>query len=620
MGFAKNIQKAVTATFKKEAERNGAGLARGGVVPRMPDGSGMVTQYADRSLQEYLTLDADLLSRMADYEAMDDYSMLSTALDVYADDATQPDTQRNKTLWATAKDRNMELVLNELFDRQLRLNDDNETNSLVRELCKYGNDYEEMIITDEGVRKLQFLPAPTMRRIERPDGELAGFVQDFDGRTGYTLPMFDEALKARRSGLDMNIRGGGTAPVAFEPWEVVHFRLRGKFRRSNYGHSVFEPARWIWKRLMLLEDAAMLFRLQRAPERYAFYCDIGQMPPQEGLAYLNQVRQMHRKRRFINPNTGRLDLRWEPLVQDEDIYIPVREGVDSTRVEVLGSPAWQSMDDIGYFQNQLFSAIKIPKAYLGYEEGVAKAVLSSEDVRFARTILRIQREFKNGMRKVSRVHLAALGINPWDVDYELWMTVPSSIFELAQIEVLNARADLAGRMQAFVSLHWTLSKIFGLSDDEIQLIIKEKDEDAERLAKQQQMLQPPMPGGPGGGPQMPGMPDGQDDQDGAEFDANSTLGMTPDEAAQNQESVKRFRSALVTETQNRRVLRGRLQGGISEAALFQGSNRETEKRAEERFEKLMRSDKVLASRLNDIQGLLQDIRGTSARAGMKRGR
>ncbi len=595
MGFFSRVANQVRRVWAQDKAQDGSDVAKGSVIPSagMPNG-GLLAHYGNEYLSEYLRLDSDLLSRYADYEDMDDYPELSTALDIYADDVSQPDTQTNRTVWVTSEDENLKTVLDDLFHRQLRL--DEEIWEIARTLVKYGNDFEEILVTDEGVKGLNFLPVPTVRRIEGGHGDLHGFVQDFSGRLNISPGQFQEALKLRQSST-----GDGSAlnVTAFEDWEVVHFRLRGKQRRSLYGHSALEPARWIYKRLNLLEDAALVYRLQRAPERYAFYVDVGDLPPQEALAYINKVRMSHRKRRFIDPNTGKLTVKWEPLVQDEDFYVPVRKGVESARIETLGAPAWQSMDDIEYFRDKLFAAIKVPKAYLGQESGVARAVLSSEDVRFARTILRIQRELRNGLRKIARVHLAALGIDPFSADYDIWMTVPSSIFELAQLEVRNARADLAQRMQGFVSIHWLLSKVFGLSDDEIEVIMEQRKEDAEQQMQMQMGGMAP-PGGPMPGP-MPGAEEAP-----AEEPGGMDFGAPPAEGEAGVEE------AIRKNAQQFQRLPVRKPSGITERQLLAG-DRSAEKRAEAQLEQLLKSDKALAHRLNEISAMLQELRQATRR-------
>jgi hypothetical protein len=605
VGFYNRIAGGVRRIFQQDKERSGTGLARGNVLPQSLPGGGLLAAFGNNPLADHLQIDADLMSRFVDYEEMDDYPTLNTALDIYADDATQNDSQTNRALWVTSKDENLKMVLDDLFHRTLRMDED--AWEIARSLCKYGNDYEELLVTEEGVKGLNFLPAPTIRRIEGRHGDLLGFMQDFNGRNGFTPAQLNVALKKRLMQDDPDGRDPDDGLIGLEDWEVVHFRLRSKQRRSLYGHSVMDPARWIWKRLMLLEDAALLFRLQRAPERYAMYVDVGDLPPQEALAYINKVRMSHKKRRFIDPTTGKMQMRWEPLVQDEDFYIPVRKGQEGARIEVLGSPAWQSMDDIEYFRDMLFAAIKVPKAYLGQESGVARAVLSQEDVRFARTVLRVQREIRNGCRKIARVHLAALGIDPYDTDYDIWMTTPSSIFELAQLEVRNARADLASRMGNYVSLHWLLQKVFGLSDDEIECIMVERGDDLKRdaiyQAKANEAAMHAVP---------PGPVIGADGQPLPNQDASGQPVQPPQMPDQQKSPI------VSTEALRLRNFRASLpiqyRGGITERELFNG-NRETDRRAEGKLEALLKNDGIMRARLENIQGLLKDIHAVAKKRG-----
>jgi len=258
-------------------------------------------------------------------------------------------------------------------------------------------------------------------------------------------------------------------------------------------NSILDSARWIFKRLVLLEDTAMIYRLTRGAERFAYYVDTGNLPPAEALAYLNRVRQQNKKKKYVNNLTGKMDLKHSILNQQDDVFVPTRQGVDGTRIEVLGAPSWQSMEDIQYFLDQLFAAIKVPKSYLAQDQSDTHSSLSSRDVRFARTILRVQRELRNGFAKIMRVHLAALGIDPNRVDYSMHMTVPSAIFELAQMEVLNARADLCGRLREMVSLHYLLSTVLKLSDEEIALVMRQREEEADEeatiQARTQSMIQ-----------------------------------------------------------------------------------------------------------------------------------
>lgn len=613
MGFAGRVANRLRNWIRQDKEKAAIQFAKGAAAPGYPTtGYDLLQAYGYDVVSDYLRLEHDLLSRFVDYEEMDDYPELSAAVDIYADDSTQTDMQLNRSIWCTSPDKNIELMNNRLLHKTLRT--DEEIWEISRCLCKYGNDYEEILVTDLGVRGLNFLPAPTVRRVEGPRGELYGFIQDFKGRTGYSPAELQQILAMRAA-----MAQGGTIRdervTALEDWEVVHFRLRGKQRRSLYGYSVLEPARWIWKRLMLLEDAAMIYRLQRAPERYAFYVDVGDLPPREALAWVNKVRQQFKKKKFVNPSTGKLDVKYDPWAVDDDFFIPVRKGTESTRIEVVGSPSWQHMDDIEYFRDKLFAAIKVPKAYLGQEEGVARAVLSNEDTRFARTILRVQRELRNGFSKVCRVNMAALNIDPAKVDYEMHMTTPSSIFELAQLEVRNARADLATRMRDHVSIHWVLANVFGMSDSEIEIIIKQREEDvvkgmaAEGKGQALAAKYTEQPGMGGGETEAP--PEAVTSPPAEPVPAEAPAGEVVTGPAAG-ESMRRFQSAY-RQLRSSRSLHSHGARGISEQELFAGS-REAEKRAADKLDRLIKSDKIISTRLHEVRGLVRElVRANSTR-------
>jgi len=598
MGFWGNIGGRVRQLLRWDKEQVVLSLAKGGTSSSYPQtGFDLLQSYGYDVLSDYLKLEHDLMARYVDYEEMDDYPELASAIDIYADDATQTEALQNNVMWVDSPDKTVQTILDDLFHRRLRI--DEEIWEIARTLVKYGNDYEEMLVTGDGLVGMNFLPPPTMRRIEGRRGELFGFVQDFKGRFGYSPDEFKQLLTQRMAGT--NRRHDKYA--ALEDWEVCHMRLRSKHRRAIYGYSVLEPARWIWKRLMLLEDAAMVYRLQRAPQRYAFYIDVGDLPPKEAFAFLHKVRQQYKKTKFYNPQTGKLDLKYNPLSQDEDFFVPVRKGVQQTKIDVVGSPSWQHMEDIEYFKLKLYSAIKVPKVYLGSEAPRAKGVLSQEDVRFARTVLRLQRELRNGLKKMARVHLAALNINPAQVDFDIFMTVPSSIFELAQLEVRNAKADFAGRMSQFVSLHWILQRIFGLSDGEIEYIIKERHQeqlaDAEIQAKAM-------------GLQMDVQGQAQVQQQQAVADIQTKqqaqqMAMAPPQSKQAEDLRKHFRQVGSLSRMWPHMRQNLGYRPITEQELLAG-NRDHEKLVEDNLDKILSSNTSTAKRLSELRELVNEMK------------
>lgn len=416
----------------------------------------------------------DLLTRYADYEDMDEYPELSAALDIVADDATQSDHLTGKIVHVKAEDDNVRQMLEDCFEKNLRI--DEEIWEITRTMLKYGNDFEEHVVNDtEGLIGINFLSPPQVRRIDDEDGSLLGFVYDLSGAFQISTEEFESRIKDRNLNMQMYFEEGRTRNV-LEDWEVTHFRLRSKQRGSQYGWSFLESARWTTKRLLMLEDAAMLYKLTRAPQRFAFNVDVGDLPPNEALAYVNKVKQTIKKQKYINPQTGKLDLTANPMANDEDFFIPTRKDKPSMEIQDVGGfDGSFYMDDLEYFKNKLYAAIKVPKDYLNYsEDSVGKANLSTEDMRFARTIIRIQRELRTGLLNMGRVHLAALGHDPDLLEFDVYLTPPSTIFEMAMMEVRQAQLDIASEYREFVDDLWIATNILKFSEEEWNEIVQRK--------------------------------------------------------------------------------------------------------------------------------------------------
>lgn len=469
--FRRDNQRQQLAVSTKELAHNAGRLSSFG----SSFGSSVDAQMSG-DVKSMLELDRRMLYRYRDYEEMDDYPDISSALDIYADDATQVDSEKGKTVWVHSSDEQVKNELTDLFDKRIEV--DNVIWELTRNLCKYGNDMEEILVGDHGVVGISFLPTPTMRRVESSRGDLLGFIQTFSDTMDITAEQFEK----------FKIQGGAKLSesrdmAAFEDWRVAHTRLTSKHREAMYGWSVADSARWVWKRLMLLEDAVLVYKLTRSPSRYAFYIDVGKTSKQDGERIMQEAMHRLKKKKFVDKN-GKLDLRASPMSMDQDFFLSMRDGRESTRVESLMGPSYQQVDDVQYFLWKLYAALKVPKAYMGYDENMpSKATLSQEDVRFARTILRVQREVRNGLKKICRVDLAARKIDPSVIDFDVKMTVPSSVFELGQMEARRARADLASMMERHVSLLWLLKNVYGMSDTEVEEITaQKKKEGSERAA------------------------------------------------------------------------------------------------------------------------------------------
>lgn len=212
----------------------------------------------------------------------------------------------------------------------------------------------------------------------------------------------------------------------------------------------------------------------RSPQRLVFYVDVGDAPPNQAKALLQKIKMDFKKQKYVN-DQGKLDLRYSPLSADEDLFIGTRKGKRSSEVEVLSGPEGQQIEDVNYFRDKLFTALKIPKSYLGMDETVGHHNLAQLDVRHARSVMRIQRELKNGTAQVGRVDLAARNIDPDKVDHVCKMVIPSGAMEAAQMEVMAAKMDLGGKYRdAKFSEYFIWSEILGLSDETINKIRKDR--------------------------------------------------------------------------------------------------------------------------------------------------
>ncbi len=425
-------------------------------------------RYGYDDIHEHLIVSQELLKRFADYEAMDDDPIIASSFDLYADDVTQVNYKMHRTIWCEASEREVSDAVNGLLHNTLQV--ENVIWEQSRTLAKYGNNFELLRYTNEGIVGQDFISPALVRRFEAKDRTVFGITSDGSIPAGLTDYKAVELVEAGKRHFE--------DVLLVDYWEMLHNRLRTKNRGSRYGYGIAENARWAWKRLSLLEDATLLYKLSRSPNRYVYYVHTGNRSPKEAEEYLKEMQKKYRKQKFINPKSGKLEFKNHPLSTQEDIWIGVRDGKDPSRIEPMPSVDYQSMDELEFFKNKLHAGLKIPKRFLTYGEGADSRVASSnEDIRFARSVLRLQREMISGYGKIVAVDMAIKGIDHTTKDYTLKMTVPSTAFEIAQIEVENTRAALAAQLEPFVSRKWILTRILGMSDSDADLIIKAKQKE-----------------------------------------------------------------------------------------------------------------------------------------------
>jgi hypothetical protein len=255
-----------------------------------------------------------------------------------------------------------------------------------------------------------------------------------------------------------------------ESFQVAHFRLLTDTNFLPYGRSLLEGARKTWKQLTLMEDAMMIHRIMRAPEKRIFKIDIGNIPPAEVDSYMSNIIDQMKKTPYIYETTGDYNLKFNMQNMLEDYYLPVRGGQSGTEIDSLSGMEFGGIDDIEYLRNRMMAALKVPKAFIGYEEGVeGKATLAQEDIRFARSVERIQKIVLSELTKIAIVHLYSQGYTDEElVNFELELTTPSIIYEQEKANLWSEKVSLASDIKdlRMVSQEWVYKNIFNMSEDE----------------------------------------------------------------------------------------------------------------------------------------------------------
>jgi len=409
--------------------------------------------YNDQLYQQQLRL-----GLFRDYESMDSDSIVSSALDIYSDESTMKN-EYGKVLDIKTDNAQIYDVLHNLFYDIINI----EFNlwPWIRNMAKYGDFFLQLEITDKyGITNVTPMSAYDVARLEWHDEENPQLVQFMLTPQG-----------------DSNRHGASNRETqTFENYEVAHFRLLSDSNYVPYGKSMLEGGRKVWKQVTLMEDAMLIHRIMRAPEKRVFKLDIGNIPPAEVDNYMQQVINKMKKAPVIDEKTGDYNLRYNIQNLTEDFFLPVRGGDSGTSIESLSGLSYDAVDDIEYLKNRLLASLRVPKAFLGYEEGLgSKATLAAEDVRFARTIERIQRIVVSELTKIAVVHLYSQGFRDQElVNFDLGLTNPSTIYEQEKIELWNNKTTLASSMlqDGLVSTEWIYKNIFKFTDEQI----KETDE------------------------------------------------------------------------------------------------------------------------------------------------
>jgi hypothetical protein len=405
----------------------------------------------------YSTVHQVMAARLAlfkDYESMDSDPIISSALDIYSDESTMKG-EYGQVIDIKTDNENIKEILNNLFYDIMNV----EFNlwPWVRNMVKYGDFFLHLDISEKyGITNVVPLSPYEVIRAEGEDPE-----------NPYYTKFYLESIEGAHPYFGQKSNKG---KIEFENFQIAHFRLANDSNFLPYGKSMVESTRKIWKQLTLMEDAMLIHRIMRAPSKRVFKIDIGNIPPNEVDNYMQRIINKMKKTPFMDESTGEYNLKYNMQNLTEDFFMPVRGGDSGTEISELSGIDYDSTEDIEYLKNKLLASLRVPKAFLGFDENVGgKATLAAEDVRFARTIERIQRIIVSELTKIAVVHLYSQGYTDEDlVNFELNLASPSTMYEQEKIELFGQKVSLARDMiqDKILPYEWVYDNIFNFSSEQ----------------------------------------------------------------------------------------------------------------------------------------------------------
>ena len=383
-----------------------------------------VTAFAGLNNIKLMYRDADL---------MDAFPEIGAALDIVAEESCLPNDD-GMVITVQSKSERVKSILEDLFVNRLNLQ--LTAQMVIRAMCKYGNQFMMLDVDHKnGVKGWKQLPVFNVERIEsgiqNPYGAGASIAAN-----GVNID--DADLSTQFIWLDDN-----NSQIPFRDWQIAHFRLLTNSMYLPYGVSYLNAARRHWRMLSLMEDMMLIYRLERSIERRVYKIFVGAIDDADVGAYVEQIANEFKRTPIIDPVTGQLDLRKNILGVDQDLFIPVRDENAPTPIDTLSAGQnITALDDIKFIQNKVLTALRIPKTFLNFEETAGDGKnLALMDVRFARTINRIQQAFLMELTKVASIHLFLLGFDDELNNFTLSMKNPSTQAEQLEIENLQKKID-----------------------------------------------------------------------------------------------------------------------------------------------------------------------------------
>jgi hypothetical protein len=410
----------------------------------------------------------------SEYDSMDTDAIIASALDIIADESTLKNDM-GEVLQIKSPDEDVQKILYNLFYDILNI----EFNlwPWIRNMCKYGDFFLKLEIAEKyGVYNVIPYSAYHIERQEGFDHENPASV-----RFRYSPEGITPSSYGYNQVPNQDLPGNN---LFFDNYEMAHFRLLTDTNFLPYGRSYLEPGRKLFKQYTMMEDAMLIHRIVRAPEKRIFYVNVGNIAPTEVENFMQKTISKMKRTPYIDQQTGEYNLKYNMQNLLEDFYIPIRGNDQATKIDTLQGLQYDGITDVEYLRDKLFAALKVPKAFLGYEKDLTgKATLAAEDIRFARTIDRIQRIILSELNKIALVHLYTQGYRDENItNFELSLTTPSIIYDQERVALMKEKVDLANSIldNSLLPSDFVFKNIFHLSEDQLDEYRDLIREDAKR--------------------------------------------------------------------------------------------------------------------------------------------
>lgn len=422
----------------------------------------MWTKVESESHQKALQYEISRIAAYADFEMMEAFPEISAALDIFMEESTT-NNRHGRVLNIYSESPRIKGILDDLFYNRLDIHVS--IPMWIRNMVKYGDDFLFLNIdATKGIIGCKQLPN---FEIERRELGLFDSINNLNKIDSKKRTSGDEKVRFYWRGKDLE----------FMHWQVAHFRLLGDDRRLPYGTSALEKCRRIWRQLMMAEDAMLINRMIRAQDRRVYKVYVGNIDEDDVQAYVNEVANRFKRKSIVDPKTGQVDLRFNMLGVDQDIFIPVRSEDAPTPIDTLvGSSNTNDIADIDYLHRKLFTSLRVPKAFLNFDEGQGEGKnLALLDIRFSRTINRIQQAVIQELNKIAIIHLALLGFDEEIDNFVITMNNPSTQSEMLRVQNDQSKATLSkdllsdpGTGIQLMSQSRVMREIWSLTDEEIK--------------------------------------------------------------------------------------------------------------------------------------------------------